>query len=316
MLFLLYGDDSFRARLKLREIIDQYKRVRQSGKMVRRGGLDLFFFDFQEGDNPDDFVYKLRTSSMFSEKRLFVLKNSLSEERTVKPILNLLKNYKSEEVLIFFETVSFGAGNALFNFLKKNATIQEFKLLSVPLTIKWVEKEVGQLGGKINKEAARALAVNLGGDLWAISNEIKKLICLKGDGIIDIEDIESPNQSVNNVFQVIEAIASGNKRFALKSIGRYIDQGESLFYLLAMVAYQFRTLIIIANLLERGVRQEDIPRLAGLNSFVVSKCLPLLKQTSLGNLKKIYAKIVDTDLKIKTGQLLPRQGLEILILSV
>ena len=311
MIFLLYGDDNFRARLKLQEMIDQYKKV-------RRGGLDLFFFDFQENDNLDDFIHKLRTAPMFSKKRLFVLKNVLvlSEKQTVKPLLDFLKSYKGEETLIFFETASFKVSNTLFGFLKKNATIQEFKPLSASLTIKWLKNEVGRLGGKIDEKAVRILAADLGNDLWALNNEIKKLVCLKGDKIIDTEDIKFASHSVSNVFQTIEAMASGDKYLALKLIDRHLEQGESLFYLLAMIAYQFRTLIVVASLLKQGARQADIPRLAGLNNFVVGKCISLLRQTSLDNLKRIYAKIVDADLKIKTGQSFPRQGIETLVLNI
>ncbi|MDP2930740.1 MAG: DNA polymerase III subunit delta [bacterium] len=317
MTFLLYGEDSFRARLKLREMTDQYKKV-------RRSGLDLFSFDFHEGDNPEDSIYKLRTIPMFSKRRLFIFENALSDEQTSKPLLDFLKNYgsdhgsdyKNEDTLVFFETALFPADNPLFLFLKKNATVHEFKPLSALLTVQWLKKEVNQLGGKISDEAARALVAGLGTDLWVLSNEIKKLVCLKEGKIIDAADIKFTNQLAANIFHTIEAMASGDKRLALKLFSRHLEGGESLFYLLSMVAYQFRTLIIIASLLKQGIKQMDIPHLAGLNSFAVSKCLPLLKRTSLDNLKTIYAKIVDTDFKIKTGQLLPRQGLETLVLNL
>jgi DNA polymerase-3 subunit delta len=309
MIIFLYGEDNFRARLKLQEMIDQYKKV-------RRSGLNLFFFDFRDGDSPEDFAYKLRMAPMFPEKRFFVIENALSDERTSRLFSDLLKDYKNEDTLVFFETTSVEAGNPLFLFLKKNATAQEFKSLSAPSTVQWLKNEVNRLGGEISDEAARMLVAALGNDLWILSNETKKLVCLKEGKAIGKEDVRSVDQSVTNIFQTIEAMASDDKGLALKLIDQHLTQGESLFYLLKMMTYQFRTLIVVANLLKQGMGQTDIPRSAGLNGFVVSKCLRLLKRISLDNLKAIYAKIADTDFKIKTGQLLPRQGLEILVLNI
>ena len=68
MIFFLYGQDVYRSRAKLREIIEHYKKARKSG-------LNLKVFDFKKADF-QDFKDVIRSVSMFNEKKLIILKNA------------------------------------------------------------------------------------------------------------------------------------------------------------------------------------------------------------------------------------------------
>ncbi|MHA1472975.1 MAG: hypothetical protein ACTSQW_07760 [Promethearchaeota archaeon] len=53
-----------------------------------------------------------------------------------------------------------------------------------------------------------------------------------------------------------------------------------------------------------------------MHPFVVKKTYPLAKQFSFSELKKIYHKIFEIDLDIKTGKLGQEEALELLIIKI
>ena len=125
MIIFLYGQDDFRSKLKLKEIIDQYQNVRHSG-------LNLFYIDFKENQF-SSFKEKVETISIFAKKKLIILSGSLANLDLSKDILDYFKRngqkYK-DDIFVFFEKDKFNTDNPLFSFLKEKAKTQEFKLLS------------------------------------------------------------------------------------------------------------------------------------------------------------------------------------------
>ncbi|MBU4351020.1 DNA polymerase III subunit delta [Candidatus Parcubacteria bacterium] len=313
MTILLYGQDGFRSRLKLKEIIDQYRKVRHRG-------LNLFLIDFKE-DHFSDFREKIETVSIFADKRLIVLSNLLNNQNLSQEILHYLKSngqkYKND-ILVFFEDDKFSAGNPLFVFLKKTANIQEFKLLSGKPLFSWIEKEVGILGGKIDPLALKRLAEIFSNDLWFLANEIKKLVAFKNRKKIEIQDIESliGFEAEANIFKTIDAIASLNRKLALKLLNHHLESGDSPIYLLTMINYQFRNILIIKDLSQKNMSWPMILKESNLNGFVAQKCYSLANRFSFSRLKVIYSELLVADLKIKTGKVSPRQGLELLVSQI
>ena len=313
MIVFLYGQDSFRSRLKLKEIVDEYQKV-------RRSGLNLFYYDFQK-DEFTDFKEKTGLIPMFAEKKLIVLENILSNPDLSQRFLDHLKNRKEnkkDDILIFFETNDFKSNNALFAFLIKTAKTQEFKPLFGQKLLQWIKKEARDLNTEISPLAAEKLVVSFGNDLWGLSNEIKKLASFKNYKKIEPEDIDSLTKSKieTNIFKTIDAIAASNRVSALKLVGQHLEKGDSAVYLLTMINYQFRNILSVKNFCQRGKSFQAILKNSGLNNFVARKCYFLAQKFSFVKLKKIYSKILETDLKIKTGKISPRLGLELLISEI
>ncbi|MDP3093822.1 MAG: DNA polymerase III subunit delta [bacterium] len=309
MIIFLYGQDSFRARLKLNEIIDQYRKV-------RRSGLNLFYCDFQE-DEFLAFKEKLETVPMFAERKLFILENVFLNSDLSKDFLDyMIKNKRNlgDDILVFFEPGDLDRRGSLFSFLTKTAKFQEFKLLDGQSLKQWLKKEAEKLGAEISSSAIEKLVVYFSNDSWRLSNELKKLASFKKGKKIEPEDVEllATPEVAANIFKTIDAVATQDRRKALELTGQHFDEGDSPAYLLAMINYQFRNLLIVKDLLEKGKPLRN----SGLNDFVARKCYFLAQKFAFSRLKKIYSKILEIDLKIKTGKISPRQGLELLISEI
>ena len=316
MIIFLYGPDTYRSRQKLNEIIERYKKIRKSG-------LNLKFFEGEEL-NFEDFKDEFQQTSMFKEKKLVVLTNFFSNLVFKERFLKEGKNFvNSADIILFYEKNPIPEKDSLFHFLIKNAKSQEFKLLAGQKLKNWVKKEFLNFGIEISQEALEKLISFVGNDLWQMSNEIKKLVAYRtGHNQVttvtkvcpeikreDVELLVKPKIETD-IFQTINAIAARNKKMALKLLKAHLEKGDSPFYLFSMINFQFRNLLIIKDLIERNLSPYS---LSHLHPYVIKKSIPLLEKFSFSELKKIYQKIFQLDLDVKTGKIEPEMALDLLI---
>lgn len=307
MIILLYGQDTYRLKRKQKEIIVHYQKAHKSG-------INLLYFDsdrleFQKLQ--DEF----RSVSMFKEKKLIIINNIISNKEFQESFLENIKNFvKSENIILFCQEGDIPK-NSFFNALKKQAKCQEFKFLSGLRLRNWIKKEFEVLGAKIESSALNRLADLVGSNLWQMSGEIQKLVTYKQNyrgstpvtPVILAKDVELlvKPKIETDIFKTIDAIALKDKRRALYLIHRHLDKGDNHLYLLAMIGFQFRNLLVVKS----GSRPKMHP-------YVLRKTTEQARAFSLDELKKIYRKIFQADLDIKTGKKDPDTALDLFISGI
>jgi len=310
MLIFLYGTDTYRSRKKLNELIERYKKIHKTG-------LNFKFFDLKE-KNFQDFREVFRIKSMFKEKKLLILENASVNKDFQEKFLAVKKDFlNSEDIILFYESKNISR-DKFFNFLKNNAKCQEFQPLNSQKLKDWAKNEFEKIGARINPKALEELIDFAGNDLWRLSNEIKKLAAFRKNGIIETKDIElltRPNIETD-IFKTIDAIAQKNKKQALKLISEHLGKGDSPLYLLSMINYQFRNLLVVKDLVEKHKQYDVILKKSGFHPFVVKKSYFQCRKFSFQELKKIYQKIFQIDFQIKTGKIDPQIALDLFILEI
>lgn len=314
MLILLYGPDTYRSRQKLKEIIDEYRENYKSG-------LNLKILDLKE-ENFDKIQEESRSLSIFKEKKLVILKNAFSNQEFKEGFLKEKDKFsESKDIFLFYEEKEISPADSLFKFLSKEAKIQEFQLLTGLKLRAWIKKEFEKYGFNPSLQVIDALIFSVGGDSWSLSNEIQKLAAYKTTGEnleIKLEDVKAlvKSQIEINIFKTIDAISSRNRKEAFRLVHSQIQNGENPSYLLSMINFQFRNLLIIKNLSENNKPYSLILKISGLHPFVVQKSYEQAKRFTSQELKKIYQKIFQADLEIKTGKADPETILDLLITEI
>lgn len=312
MIIFLYGEDSYRSRQKLEAIKQRFIKTDKSGlnlTLLQSEGLDF-----------DEFKKAVEASGFLGQKRLVILENPISQsepELTEKLIKYQTDKIKSEEVIIvFWEKNQIDQRGKLFKYLKKNAQEQEFKLLGGHQLNKWIEETVKERGGTIDSQAVEKLAAYVGPDLWQMSNEINKLIAFNPH--LTAENVGGLVKSKieNNIFNLIDALGRRDKKTALERLHEQEELGQNEIYILTMIVYQFRNLVKVRDCLEQGMPAYLIAQKTGLYPFVVRKSLAQARNFSKEGLKKIYQRLLDLDLAIKTGRIEPKVGLDMLIMEI
>jgi DNA polymerase-3 subunit delta len=305
MIIFLYGSDTFRSRQKLNEIIEHYKKIHKSG-------LNLIPLDLEE-KNYKNFIENFQSVAMFKEKKLIVLKSASKNFEFKESFRKEIKKFaNSKEIILFYEEGDLK--DDFFEKIKKNSKWQNFQILEGEKLKLWIKKEIKKFGVEIEENALKRLIEFVDSDLWRMENEIKKLVSFsqgKKIGLKDVEALVSP-EIETDIFKTIDAIGQKNKVLALKLIHKHLEKGDSPLYLLSMINYQLKNIILVKDLIER--RRPLIE--AGLYPFLLQKTIYQARKFSFQEIKKIYQRIFEMDLKIKSGQINPELALDLLVSGI
>ncbi len=326
MVYFFYGADSFRLRQKVNSVIAEYRSKHQSG-------LNFGQFNLAQEESLSGLKNFLDSYSMFAEKKLAVARNLFSADADLQEELadyltgsDILKTADSflviEQELELVEErrakekyVLRGAKEIFKKLTTKPVVAEEFDVLTGAGLESWIKKTVALSSGQIDSAAVKKLALSVGSDLWQMQNEIEKLINFKSGKTITEADVEELVKAKidSDIFKTIDALASRNKLTAFKLLHQHLSQGESEIYLLSMLAYQFRNLLLVKSQLEQGTQFQSLGKKINLHPYVLRKSFDQSKSFSLAALKKIYERLAEIDLGIKSGQMESRVALDLIV---
>ncbi|MFA5086589.1 MAG: DNA polymerase III subunit delta [Candidatus Paceibacterota bacterium] len=298
MIILLHGEDTYRMKKKVREIMDEHREKHKSG-------LNLRYLDGKSA-SLEDLKNEMLAASMFKEKKLVVVSGLLSNAKLKEEFLEKVKAFvDSENVMLLTESIVVPDKDKLYAFLEKEGKVQEFEPLSGAKLKAWVVKEIEDREGKIGQNAVEKLIECVGGDLWRMDNEIGKLVNYSKEiKEKDVEEMVRPNYETN-IFDTIDAIAIKDKKKAVELMKEHIEKGDSVLYLLSMIASQIRNIISVKS--GSG---------SGMHPFVLRKASYQARNFSMEDLKRIYRKITDLDFEIKVGKIDQDIALDVLISEI
>lgn len=299
MIIFLYGADSYGISQKLNELLNQYR-------IKNPIGLNFTSLDFFESSSLEDLKDNLGNTSLIPEKKLIILKNI--EKSDFLKLLEIIKSQninKRDDIILVI--VSFGVfKNELFEYLiKKPNQSQNFKLLKYYEIKNWTRKLLNSFNTEITGEALDFLLSNCGSDRWRLEYEIRKIACFQIKGIIgktQIEDLVIVNKN-HNIFELTDALANKNKRKALSTLHRIIENNEKPTEILGMIAWQIR------NIMQFKLNSQSLK----VHPFVFGKLKESAPLFSIEELKVILLKIIDLDLDFKTKDINQKTALSLLI---
>jgi DNA polymerase-3 subunit delta len=278
---------------------------------------------FNGDENPvGDFLLSIsRGGGLFVQKKLVIMKDIFeydqgSQEKILKFFQKKDRLFRDIEIIISWSGKV--RANKLLNWLKKNGKIKEFKK-ATPFE---VERFIlNKLEGKnqIDQEVIKKMILFFSSDLWRLDRELEKLINFNPGKKINKSDFDTICEgSIGaKIFDLIDAIGNKNKKRALELLNSLTSQGEDVFYILSMIVFQVRNLILVLDCKKRGVfNSKEIAQRVSLHPYVVQKSLAQLKGFDLLKLKKIYQKLFSLDINSKSGKINLSEALEDFIVKI
>jgi len=310
MIILLYGEDTFRLRQKLIEVIEEYK-------VKHKTGLNLARFDENNLDI-DKIKEKIESVSMFDEKKLIILENALKNKIFLEEFLKYIKKNKIKDDQDIIVVIYQEGKLTRPSLMRQVSMFEEFKLLLGNDLVNWLKKQVNKNKADINPEALRKLIAYVGSDLWQLNNELNKLMSYKTEQSINEEDIDLLVKSKidTDIFKTLDALAKRDKKTAFRLLHEHLEKGENEIYLFSMFVYQIRVLLKLKDLIEKGTPFYNLSKLSGLHPFVVKKSSEQLKNFGLEQLKSIYKYLLKIELGLKKGRLDGSAALDLLVAEI
>jgi len=294
MIILFHGKDSYRIKEKIDEFVKAYKEKNKNYFGLNYlNGKEITLFDLKE---------EMLSYSMFSEKKLIIVNNLLSNQKNKEDFLSQIDLFKKSENILILVEENEVLGKIIDDFDKVN----KFDLLNGLKLKDWIKKKVVSLESEIEEEAINKIIEYVGGDLWQINNELMKLSSYSKKITSDnVSKMVRPKNEIN-IFDTLDAVAQKNKKKAISLLRIHVDKGDSPIFLLSMIASQIRNIISVKN--GAVVKQ--------MNPFVYRKSVSQAKNFTMEDLKKIYSRILELDFEIKMGKINPDISLDVLISEI
>ncbi|MBI4175209.1 DNA polymerase III subunit delta [Candidatus Berkelbacteria bacterium] len=315
-LLFFYGPDTYRSHQKLQALKQRYidAALGDTNLAVVDGATVMF----------DGLVRQFQALPFLAKTRLVVVQNLLLTGRKdlADDVLTSLPRIPSSTVVVFHEAGQPDRRTRLFKALDRPGQAERFDVLLGPALSQWVSTSAEARGITLEPAARDLLVARVSNNLWRMANELDKLAAAAAAHGINRVDRAIVAELVyheptSDVFALLEAVATGQSARALQLLDMLLRQGEAELSLLGMLAYELRVLIILTEAVAIGHRSiGGLAKTVGLAPFVIQKHLPLLHAFSLPLLLARHQRILAADVAIKTGQIEPRLGLELLLFEL
>jgi len=314
MIYFYHGKDVYSISNETKKIVSNFNSK----------SVDIERIEGEEIGSIDYFKNFLQSQGLFSSEKLIIIKNILLNNKSNNlkaEVAEVVKKLPSGVTIIFTEEGSPDKRGKLYKTLHQIAKVKEFPELNPAELEGWIRAEVENKKFKIKNIAVKDLAFSIGNDLYLLKGEIEKLILYAKSQKVDqideshvfemVESIDDPQ-----IFPFIEAVAKKDVGRSFKELKKFTNSKEGEHYLLSMIIYQFRTLLMVKDLQERGMRTNEIAKEARLHPFVVQKSIQVVNKYSKLDLIKKYFLLHQTDFKMKSGELDPKIAIDLLVAKI
>jgi len=190
---------------------------------------------------------------------------------------------------------------------------QPLKLNELPA---WIRSHLNTLGAEIEPQAISRLTEVVASDLLTLTNELNKLAAAalpSGRITVELVDQLVTRSREHMNWDLTDAIVSGNRRTALKTLRDFLDDGVEPVLLTGVIAGTFRRMALAKELLARGASPGEIFSEVRVPSFKQTAYLSMLRKIDSATMAKTIKRIAETDLAIKTSKATPRMQMEMLV---
>lgn len=269
-----------------------------------------------EDPNADQLIACCETLPMMAGKRLVVVREpsllsaaregARAGERESEQIFKYLNRLPDTLCLVFFVRGKANGTRKLYKEVAKLGGLVQFEQLDQDALIKWVAREMKGYGKQVSVRAAERLLFLSGRELIRLKGEIAKACAYAGDReAVEEGDIDAICTATveYKVFDLADKVAEGRAREAVTLMNSLISGGEQRLLLLALLARQYRQLLLAAIIRDAG----EAARVLGAPPFAVKKLMSAARRFTVEQLRRGYALCIDTEYMVKSGQM-PEEG--------
>lgn len=313
MFFLLYGEDVYRSRRKLGMVRVQFA--------AKRDATGLNSATYREGDHDITEVLEgLFASPFLAEKKLVVLEGFLRAPAGVQERLQeALTRQPDSTVSVWYEDCAAVdlEKTTLFPLLSKQPFSECFTALSGRELSKFVADECADGGCVIEPKAIEALIASVSADSYQLHLEAQKMCAytlglggktIRADAIAKL----APAKHDDTIFNLIDACAEQKSGQALLLVERLVAAGVSEMQIMSLLLKQFKTLIAVGDLMDRGERDKFvIAKTLGIHHFPAGKAMIMSRKWQHEQARAAYREVLEIDRKLKTGYAKPKVLLQL-----
>ena len=281
---------------------------------------DQISFDFEES-SLDYLLEELNTIPFLSDYKIVIISNPTYLYEPAKyneSLISKLKKYyvsPSESTIFITRISNYKAVDIEFkNLIEKNTIVLEEEEINPE---ELLDKEIEKEHFEIDSNAKEELLKRVKDDLYALKNELDKLILYKYDEKkIKLEDIYtlSHREPEDNAYLLVNALMNQNKKEVYDIYLDLIESGADEGGILYLIINKMQELYEARILMDSSMTKSDI---ASILHISVGKAYYLMKDAkkmSVIEIKNKINKLVDIEYKYKVGEIDKKLALDLFLL--
>lgn len=268
MLYLIYGEDTYRARKNAREIVINLTARDMSAQIHRVDG---------ENASEEKISDLISGQDLFGHKSVVVFDGVLESE--FADFLSARTKEMAESINVYIVLGKKPDSKLVKKISKFAAKTKKFGKLSAGEAAEWIKSECLKRRLTLRPDEVSYLAENFGQNLWAVARalELKEL----GDEI-NIEKF------LYNPFRLAELFIFKKRREAYKYFHDNLAGGVSSEEMFWKLWWQIKTLLAVSAEKQKGLNNFQIGQKTGMNSSVIQKCSDALSRFALNETEKTW----------------------------
>ncbi len=305
--YLLYGEEAYLKK--------QYRDKLKDALLSPDDTMNYAYFEGKDV-NAREVIDLAETLPFFAERRLIILENT-GFLKNASELGDYLKEMPDSTAMVFVESEVDKRGK-LYRAIQSIGRAVELSKQDEATLVRWIAGGVKREGKQISEQTIRHFLTKVGTDMENIQKELEKLFCytLERDAITiaDVEEI-CTTQITNQVFDMVNAVAAKQQKKALLYYYDLLALKEPPMRILFLLTKQFRQLLEVKEMTQKGYSRGDIASKVGIPPFVVGKYQDLAKAFSKKGLRAILEESAEIEESVKTGNLTDLLGVEIFIIK-
>lgn len=304
MIVTLTGANDFARSRELKSLADYFIAEHTDMAVERYDGEDADAARMRESVSSLPFL---------TTRKLVVLREPGKQKAWTEHIDDILKDVADTTDLIIVEP-KLDKRLSYYKTLKKSTDFREFADIDANGLVRWATDYAKGQGGNLNASDARLLVDRVGTNQQMLQQELDKLLAY--DPQITRATIELLTELMpqSTVFELLDAAFAGRTKRAMELYREQRALKVEPQAIMAMIAWQLHVLAVAKTAGDRGA--DDIAREAKLNPYVVRKTQGLARSTSLTQLKRLVADLLDLDQKMKRVSIDADEALKLYLLKI
>lgn len=310
-IYYIYGKNTFLVQKRVKELQSQFDI----------DPFNIVTYDIVENDS-ETILEDLVTISFFGDKKIIII-NSFEEiirqeEHIINDYINYLNAPNDDVVLLIVSNTLIKTPEELGRAIELKTLIERIDDLDNKDYPDFIKDIVEKYDYKINNDALELLIDRTSYDLQLIVTEIEKLMIYTAhEMLITIKDVEAlvPKSLEENIYELTNAFFINNRAKVIEIFYDLMALNEEPIRIINNIVVKTKELITVKLLLEKKFNQEQIANYFNISLGRTYYLIRDAKKISMDILENFLLKLGELDVKIKSGQIDKKIGLELFLLG-
>lgn len=276
------------------------------------GELAVEKFDAEEAD-AKALIEGLQSLPFLSSKKMVVVRNGSLNKEFAEAAEQIISSISDTTDAVFYES-QIDKRTAYFKVLRSKTQLEEFSEMDARSLAQWLMDETKKSGGALSFVDGNYLVERLGPNQALLANELDKLLIYDSRVSRETIDLLTEPNPQSKVFDLLDAVFSGQKGRALKLYDEQRAQKVEPQAILSMIAWQLNIISIAKYSKNRDLA--EVSRDSGVKDYPLRKARGLADKLSDKDLKKMVSEALDIDWRGKTTSLDIDEALKTYIISL